>query len=162
VSTPIVVGQYSLTVWQQLCETEARDHGMAGTYVPFVARTTSTARALLAVSATGWFRPDNVEIAADKFFDAFLAPINVQADGTYVTRASVSPSVFSGAATFDEPATVSSSCDNWTDKYYGTSHSTGDPERSSRSSFTGNTYSNCLVSHRVYCFQKPSGIMPLP
>ncbi len=153
-STPVAITAFSLTAWQQHCDAEGRNNGFPGTYVPFVARTNTSARGLLPLLPAGWYRPDNVEVAADKNFATFLAPINVQANNLYVTHEQPSkPSVYAGASTFDLQATTSSSCDNWSNENAGTVHNTGDGERSGPGSFTGNTNSNCFAPHRVYCFQ---------
>jgi len=95
-----------------LCQAEAADAGLTGTYLAFLATEEASASSRFALDGAAWVRPDRVAVVAsagDIAGPELLAPIDVHADGTVGTW---TDRAWTGS--WDAAAAgVSSTCADW-------------------------------------------------
>jgi hypothetical protein len=94
------------------CQKDATTHALPnpGTYVAFLATSTTPAIKRVKIDGPTWKRPDEVLVAAtptDLAMGNLMAPINVQGDGTYKN-----PQMWTGAA--DPMSVGTNTCKDWT------------------------------------------------
>lgn len=134
--------------FDELCQTEADDEGLTGTFVALLSTTDEAAVDRLPGAAAPWVRPDGVVVAPSKLEIAnerLLAPVTVTVDGVqYASR-----DIWAGSP---DPGSVaaqngSHSCNDWTDGNYGAWGIGG-----STYQLFLDTYQTCSA-RRVLCFQ---------
>jgi hypothetical protein len=96
-----------------VCAAEASAADVAGSFKAFIAFEGVSPASRFDLNGAPWVRPDGVRIVGDAgelASDSWLAPINVQLDGTYIGNYAV----WFGAPRSDQPGSTST-CSDWTD-----------------------------------------------
>jgi hypothetical protein len=126
-----------------ICEFEAQDAGLPGTFRALLADNGATAASRFNLAGGPWYRVDGVALTSDLV--TLRAPINLHADG--VTELGLA---WTGAASPITPGDLGSTCNGWTSA--AASGVTGTIGRSGPSFFGGGPLS-CSLGPGVYCFE---------
>jgi hypothetical protein len=153
VSTPVTPGG-GAAAFDSVCQGDATQASLNGTFKAAVALTTSTAMERVGGAAPkDWYRVDGTHVADNSSAD-LLAPLDLEADGD---RVGTNPTddVWFGASALNQDATsMDTNCLDWTSASGTDLTSTGDPHRSARGAFAGKSGTlQCSNMRRVYCFQ---------
>lgn len=137
-----------------VCKNEATAAGFpnaATNYVAFLATTSASAISRLNLGGANWQRPDGVFITAatsDLNLQTLYSPLNVTAQGAYVTQTYV----MTGQTSAGAVGSAADTCSNWTS--LSGSPDGGQAELGWSWNFQYNNSLACTSTANVYCFEK--------
>ena len=158
VSTGKVLGSNGRDAADALCEAEAQQNALPGSYLALMSGANQTPASRFDLSGPPWVRPDGVLIAntATAFSTMpynWLAPLNQRADGSYVVSGAPLLKTWIGSKALDAVSdTNDPNCDNW-----GSAAASGATSlaatRLSDNVDSGGSQS-CSTAQAVFCLQK--------